>query len=297
MHVSGYMPNMLERYRNNAMVASRVAPVVKVVERNDLIARVPMGTGMSPVDVRLAGQSSQVHELNWNVGQRTSYIVNDYGLMTFLPTQTTNRQFPPFEVRRTSAEILADTLELMQEIDVAGTLSTSGNYASGYVTTVSTAADKWDQASSDPADVVRTAAAKILRPNGSRLVAVIGRDVFRALQKHPKILAAFYGRAGTVSGATPDLVTTKLLATLFEVDEVIVGTAKKNTANDGQTVSVMSPAGFIYQFRYGNTAMDTQYIPWMLPGVAGGEYCKVTHSTAVVLPGQFNGYLIATVLT
>jgi hypothetical protein len=103
---------------------------------------------------------------------------------------------------------------------------------------------------------------------------------------------------------------------VFEVDEVVVGKAKKNTANDGQTVSLSdvwsgfaavvavqerpSPLrtnAFGYQFRFLNEAMDVQFIPWLLPGVSGGEYAKVTHSTDVFITSNVSGFLWASVLT
>jgi hypothetical protein len=44
-------------------------------------------------------------------------------------------------------------------------------------------------------------------------------------------------------------------------------------------------------------AMQVQFIPWLLPGVDGGEYCKVTHSTDTFVTSNVSGYLFASVLT
>ena len=316
VHIPTYQPGMLVRHRNNAMVANSLMPVVKVGNRSNVIASVPFGTGLGATDTRLASQGGSVPELTWKVSNQGTFLVEDFGLMTFIPKQVSENADAPFiEVRQTTAEILGDTLELMQEIEVAATIGTAGNYASGYSTTISTSTDKWNNDASDPADQVRTGVAKILRAPGTRLVMVLGRDVFRALQKHPKILAAFYGRAGTVLGPTPALASREFLATLFEVDEVVVGVAKKNTANDGQTValsdvwtnlaavvcvqerpSIIRTNAFGYQFRFMSEAMNVQFIPWLLPGVAGGEYCKVTHSTDTFVTSNVSGYLWATVL-
>ena len=156
---------------------------------------------------------------------------------------------------------------------------------------------------------------KILKAPGTKIVCILGHDVFIALQKHPKVIAAFYGRASTAEGATPSVIAEKQLAVLFNVDEVVVGRAKYNTANDGQTVSMSdvwtnvaalvtvqtrpSPVrtnGFGYQFRYNNEAMDVQFIPWLIGGVRGGEYCKVTHSTQAFVTSPYSGYLITNVL-
>ena len=104
-------------------------------------------------------------------------------------------------------------------------------------------------------------------------------------------------------------VTEQMLATLFEVDEVVVGKAKKNTANAGQTVSLSDvwsgfasavvvnespsaemPIGFAHRFRYRNAAMDVQFIPELLAGVRGGEHCKVTKSDDLFVTGAQMGF-------
>ncbi len=316
VHIPTYQQGMLVRYRNNAMVNNRLMPVVKVGNRSNVIASVPFGTALSPTDTRLASQGGNVPELTWKVSNQGTYLVEDYGLMTFIPRQLQENADAPFvELRQVTAEVLADTLELMQEIDVAATIGTTGNYASGYSTTIATTSDKWNNDLSDPADQVRTGVAKILRAPGTKLVCVLGRDVFRALQKHPKIIAAIYGRPSIASGPTPGHVTEAFLAEIFEVDEVVVGVAKKNTANDGAVVSLSDVwSGFAavvsvqerpsplytnawgYQFRFMNEAMHVQFIPWLLPGVAGGEYCKVTHSTDTFVTSNVSGYLWASVL-
>lgn len=310
LHTPVWLPNILEAYVNNKMVANRVCPVVKVMNRSDKVASIPFGTGLSPADTRLAGQASMVPELTWSVATRGTYAVEDQGLRSFIPVDSVTNADPPFEVRRRTATILASTMELMDEIEGAALLGTSGNYASGYSSTISSVTDRWNNDASDPADQVRTGVAKLLTNDGqTKVVVVLGRDVFRALQKHPKVLAAFYSRPSTASGPTTMTVTEKMLAELFEVDEVVVGKAKKNTANAGQTVSLSDvwsnfasavvvndspsaevPCGFAHRFRYRNTAMDVQFIPELLPGVRGGEHCKVTKSDDLFVTGAQMGF-------
>lgn len=310
LHTPVWLPNVLEAYVNNKMIGNRVCPVVKVMNRSDKVASIPFGTGLSPADIRLAGQASMVPEMTWSVATRGTYAVEDQGLRSFIPNDSVTNADLPFEVRRRTSMILASTMELMDEIENAALLGTSGNYASGFTSTVSSATDKWNNDASDPADQVRSGVARLLTNDGmAKVVLVLGRDVFRALQKHPKILAALYSRSSTASGPTTMTVTEKMLAELFEVDEVAVGKAKKNTANAGQTVSLSDvwagfasavvvcespsaemPVGFAHRFRYRNTAMDVQFIPELLAGVRGGEHCKVTKSDDLFVTGAQMGY-------
>ena len=120
----------------------------------------------------------------------------------------------------------------------------------------------------------------------------------------------------TVLGAPPARASGEFLATLFEVDEVVVGVAKKNTAHDGQTValsdvwsgfaaivcvqerpSIIRTNAFGYQFRFMSEAMQVQFIPWLLPGVDGGEYCKVSHPTDPLDTSNVDGSTITSALS
>lgn len=316
LHAPTYMPDVLVQYRNNVMVAGDVMPVVPVQDRSDYVAQVPIGTGLKPADVSLAGQASQLPELLWNVSRVGTYLVVDRGLRTFIPGQSMRKADAPFEVRMTTARILADVLDLVQEISVAGIVFTAANYASGYSTTVSSASDKWDNPASDPLQQVRIGRKKLLVGNGVKVKLVLGYDVFIALQSHPKILASFLSRPiiGNLTGAP--FATKQMMAAIFNVDEVIVGEAKYNSANDGATVSLSdvwaghaalitvverpsrtNPAGFGYQFRLDGVAMKTQFIPDQVPGIEGGEHCKVTHSTDEFVTSNAGGYLWRSVLS
>lgn len=316
MHSPTYMPNILEQYTNNAMIAGALMPVVAVQQRSDIVGAIPMGTGLTPTNVTLSGLESMLPEFRWNVASRGTYRVKDRGLRTFIVPQQSKYADAPFEVRRRTAMLLADTLELMQEITVAAIFSTSGNYQSGYVSTVSSAGDKWDNPASNPIDQIRQGRRKLLRGNGTKIKLALSYDVFLALQNHPKILASIYGRAATAAGATPLMVTPELIAALVQVDECVVGEAKYNSANDGATVSLadvwsgfaalvvvvdspspLATAGFGYQLRLGQTAMKTQFVPDLVPGQDGGEHCKVTHSTDEFITSAFGAYGFLSVLS
>lgn len=89
---------------------------------------------------------------------------------------------------------------------------------------------QWDNANSDPIDDVSNAKIDIAVTGYDANTLVIGYPVFWALKNHPLVLDRIkYTQRG--------VVTTDLLAELFEVEKVVVAKAVVNTAARGQTGS------------------------------------------------------------
>ena len=64
-------------------------------------------------------------------------------------------------------------------------------------------------------------------------VMIIGRRAFDVLNSHPKILKSVHGNSGD-SG----IATRAQIASLFELDDVVVGEAFLNASKKGETVSL-----------------------------------------------------------
>lgn len=95
---------------------------------------------------------------------------------------------------------------------------------------------QWDDKLSDPIADVETGRRTILASTGympNKLV--IGYDVYKALKHHPDILARiqYGGTAGQ-----PAMVNTRILAEIFELEEVLVCSAIENTAVEGATATM-----------------------------------------------------------
>jgi hypothetical protein len=89
---------------------------------------------------------------------------------------------------------------------------------------------QWDNADSAPIDDVSNAKIQIATTGYDANVLVIGYPVFWALKNHPTIL-------DRIKYTEKAIVTTDLLASLFEVDKVVVAKAVVNTAARGATGS------------------------------------------------------------
>ncbi len=135
-------------------------------------------------------------------------------------------QAPESQIEAMKVAKLVNALLLQREIDVAAALTNVTTFA-GQTTDLSSTG-QWSHASSLPINAVQTAHTALGR-KGNTFVA--GADTIARLRVHPQILEAlqFTASAG--------LATLDQLARLFEVDRVLEGRAKKDTAGEGLTAS------------------------------------------------------------
>ena len=149
-------------------------------------------------------------------------------------------QLPGVDMESKSINMVLNVVDLGHEKLAADLATNPANYAPGNTLAVA-GTDKWTDPNSDPFTQVEdgklTVAAKIgVEPN----TLVIGREVFGALRKHPKIKDQFKytGR---------ESVTVEMLAAYFDIEQVVVGRAVYLPTDAPDD----TPANFIW----GNAAM------------------------------------------
>ncbi|WP_275783557.1 major capsid protein [Pararhizobium gei] len=125
---------------------------------------------------------------------------------------------PGIDLSRRSVSNVMDVLTLSLEIEQALIARNTANYAAENKTALVGAA-RWTGANSTPIADVELAKKKIrtscgLNPN----TMVIGSDVFSALKGHPTIVDRF-------KYVSAESITSKMLAGLFELEDLAVGTA------------------------------------------------------------------------
>jgi hypothetical protein len=104
----------------------------------------------------------------------------------------------------------------------------------GSNTTALAAGDRWDSTTGgDPGAVVDAALAACWSGSGpGRFVGAMSLNVYNVLKRHPRILDTF-----KYSGTSAKMATRQMLAEYFELDEIVVGKARNDTANRGQTAN------------------------------------------------------------
>lgn len=136
------------------------------------------------------------------------------------------------KARRRATMNVMKKIQLRHEYMVASILKSTSLITQN---TTLTSTDKWsDAANSDPIGDVKTARDTIFATGiaGSRLVLAMGYPVWSALEVNQKLI----NRMGTATDRT--VLTRQQVASILGVDEIVVGRALYDTANEGQTSSL-----------------------------------------------------------
>jgi hypothetical protein len=293
-------------YRNNRLIADQVLPRIAPVGTQTFKWLLhTMADGYTIPDTRV-GRTSRPRSVEFSATEQSGMTV-DYGLEVAVPNaDVRNSQGQSDAVARvatdprTKATLLAtDLLLLDREVRVANLVFTLGTYPSANRATLS-GSSQWSHPDSDPIGAIHGAAdGMMVRPN----VGVMGRQVFTALRRHPKIVSAVLGNSGT-SG----VVSAQDIARFFDLDRIEVGEAFLNTARPGQAASMSRVWGKHFAMLYldpNGGPMDMPSFGWTQPwgervagtiedpnmGLRGGEWVRVGESVAEVVAASAMGYL------
>jgi len=310
VHIDRPLSNFAVEYVNAALIAEGICPVVRVGNKSDKYATFEKKDRFT-IPETIRGPKDYANEVDWSVGAG-NYACIDRALRDFLSDALVANCDPGIDPRRRTTEFLTDLLLLDREVAIMTLVTTYGNYGSGYRVAL-TGGDRWDvPATSDPLANVETAkAACFVPPN----VCLMGADVWSALKQHPQILNRISGGA---SNSSPAMVTPQLVAELFEVDRVLIGRAKRNTANKGQTASFayvwgkdvvlayvaetpsLQDMSAFKTFRWNqmSTAVGYQVRSYRDEGKGGGgEWIEVETSDSIAAVCTDAAYLIDTVVS
>lgn len=125
---------------------------------------------------------------------------------------------PGIDLGKRAVTVAMDTLTLTLEIEQAELASDPANYGAANKITL-TGADRWDVDTSNPMTDIEAAKDQVRTTCGvepNRMA--INSAGFKALKHHPKIMERF-------KYTTSDSITAKMLAGLFDLDELAVGKA------------------------------------------------------------------------
>lgn len=208
---------------------------------------------------------------------------------------------PGIDLGRGAVEMVMEILRLNLEIEQATLATTAANYDSDHKITLS-GSSKWSHADCKPVPQVRTAREAIRASTGMYPnTMILSPGAFNAAAENPSIL-------DRVKYTSSDVVTTALLAKLFEVDRVVIGKAVKASAADvlsdvwgnfavlanvpraGNSPATRNNArpsyGYTYTMR-GNPAVEK---PWYDPNTRSWVY-PTFFERAPLLTGITSGYL------
>jgi hypothetical protein len=178
------------------------------------------------------GEGEEPNELN-ETRSTDTYALVERAFKEHLSFETLQNQMAPLNELIDLQESVLYGLRFKQEQRIVAAVELAGNY--GANTTTVAAGDRWDTADGgDPGAVVDDAVAHIWSGNGPGiLVAPMSLALFNLLRRHPRILDGFT----SPNGASPKVADANMLARFFSVDRILIGKARQDTANIGQTAT------------------------------------------------------------
>lgn len=219
-------------YKNMGMIADMVLPRVPVGTKEFKWSAYEKAERYS-VPETLVGRKGRPVEVEFGATERASFV-NDYALDDVIPnddiSQAAASQMGYNPVAH-ATEAMTDLILLDREKRVSDLIFDPNSYDTGFKETLSGTTQWSDYDNSRPKEQLMDALdVPLMRPN----ILVLGQNVWTTLKQHPDLVRSINRNDGG-SGA----ITREQLASLLEIDEVIVGTGFINLAKAGQPAQMV----------------------------------------------------------
>ena len=234
-HIDRAMTNISVSYLQDAsnFVADKVFPIVPVKRQSDVFYIYNKGDFMRD-EAQLRGAASESAGGDYGVEASSPYYCRKHAFHKDVTPEERANYDEPLDADMDATDFVSQKMLIRREMAWTDTFFKAGVWGTEYEGAAAAAEGKlvyWNQPTSTPIqDVtnagVEMAAATGVKPN----VLLLSPKAFNALKNHDDILDRIrYTQKG--------IVTADLLATLFEVDKVLVGwgvvnSAAKGTADD-----------------------------------------------------------------
>lgn len=286
-------------YRNQRMIADDVMPRIPVGKKEFKYFAYDQADGFTVPDT-FVGRRGKPSEVEFKATEVTSGC-EDYGLDDPVPQDDIDQAPPNYNPVGKGVERLTDIIGLGREKRVADIVHAAATYPAGRKVTLSGTSQWSDFTNSTPiANIMTGLDACVMRPN----IMVLGRAVFTKLATHPDIVKAVHGTSGDKGVAQRAAI-----ASLFELEDVLVGEGWLNSAKKGQAASLVrvwgKHAALLFRDRnadsrggitFGFTAEFGRRNAGALPdasiSVRGGQRVRVWESVKELVVASDCGYFI-----
>lgn len=245
VHTDRVLTNISVAYRQKAtqFIAGKVFPVVPVDKQSDLYYIYTKADWFRD-EAKPRAPATESAGSGYGLSTDT-YKAEVFALHKDIPDQVLNNADAPINPRRDATNFVTQRLLLRQEIQWVSDYFTTGVWG-----TDSTPATLWDDANADPVDDVETGKEQILATTGQMAnTLVLGYPVYRRMKNNPAII----DRIKYTTSVTGRTITPELLASVFDVERVLVAGGIKNTGNEGETAA--------YSFIHGKHALLAYVAP------------------------------------
>lgn len=246
VHVNSLLTNISVACIQDAssFIASRVFPSVPVTKQSDIYASYGRDF-FTRSEMKVRAPGTETAGIGYSIDMTNTYYCPVYGLHHDIDDQTRANADTVIQPDRDATLLLTHQALLKKENTWVTNYFATGIWTNDR-TGVAAAPGanqflQWNDASSTPIEDVREYKRTIRELTGiepNKLV--LGRAVYDTIIDHPDIVDRIKG--GAVPG-NPAITNLRILAQLFEVEEVLVANAIQNTAAEGQTASYSFIAG------------------------------------------------------
>jgi hypothetical protein len=223
LHINQPLTNVSVAYiqKADAFIATKVFPNVPVQKQSDLYWKYSK-SDWRRTDVQRRAPSTETPGVGWTVDTDT-YFAHVYGVHKDIDDQLRANADSNFKLDSDATSFVTNQLLLKRDLDWAATFFKAGVWGTDYTGVGATPGTdeflQWNLATSDP--IVQMAGLQIdfVQQTGYKAnTMVVGANVLKALKNHPGIIERIkYTQKGIVS--------TDLIASLFEVDKILVSYA------------------------------------------------------------------------
>ena len=213
------------RYTNTHLIADQVFPVLPVAKRTGVYFKYDKSNLKVP-NTRRTG-TSRANRVDYGLSKVSYGPLTERSLEIAIDNDTMLQYASPLDPLADAALVVTERVLLERENDLATDLA-STSIVTQNVTLSGTS--QWsDYANSSPFNDIQTGITTIKKngivyPN----TLVMGQQVWDQLKNHPDLL-------DRVKYSERGIMTEELVAALFGVDNVFIGDAVNNSAQDGQT--------------------------------------------------------------
>lgn len=228
LHVDALMSNLLLAYMNmpSAWIADLIFPEVPVAKQSDLIAEIRKSDFFRDV-AELRAPGTRVRASGFGTKKDKTYFCKNYAAAITIDDETRDNQDDPFDVDDIASRLLADRLKLKREKLFGSTFFKTGVWDNEE--DFSTASyTQWSEyaTSNPPEDIERNALAIESTTGKIARDLTIGRAVWSKLKFNPILMEK-------IKYTQTAVLTVDLVASLLELDRILVGRAIEVTSGEG----------------------------------------------------------------
>lgn len=211
------LTGIAQGYRHVQRVGHVLFPAVNVLQRGGKVIEFGRESFFNYNARRAPGANAKSIQFGY---EGKPYALSQFTLDAPVPREHIQdaQQVPGIDLGKRATNTVMDSLTLTLEIDQAELACNAANYGANNKVALA-GASKWNDPDSDPLGDVEAAKDQVrmtcgIEPNRM----VVRNDGFKALKHHPKIVERF-------KYTTANSITTKMLAGLFDLEELAVGKA------------------------------------------------------------------------